>query len=312
LRKQLGKRGTTGRSAKIHFDLPTTVSGDFERALETKLIESTTTSWEFWFGLLETYKEKYGDCLVSDSHTTTAGYKLGRWIASQRSRKDRLTPERIQRLDDLGFVWDVSTAQWEQGFQALANYKQENGDCLVPSTYIAAGYKLGIWIANQRSTKGKLTPERIQRLSDLGFVWVVSTAQWEQGFQALANYKQENGDCLVPITYIADDGFKLGKWVSRRREEKAKSTPERIQRLDGLGFVWDVLTAQWEQGFESLSNYKRKNGDCLVPQKYITADGFVLGTWVATQRYTKDKLTPERIQHLDELGFVWKVINKDG
>ena len=84
-RKQLGKRGTVGRSAKIHFDLPTTVSADFERALDTKLIESTTASWEFWFGLLEVYKEEHGDCLVPQKYITASGDKLGTWVGTQRT-----------------------------------------------------------------------------------------------------------------------------------------------------------------------------------------------------------------------------------
>ena len=134
-RKQLGKRGIVGKSAKIHFDLPTTVSADFERALETKLIESTTASWEFWFGLLEIFKEEYGHCLVANRYTIT-GYPLGSWVRRQRQTKEQLTPEKVRRLEALGFVWDAkpSTSTWDQSFNELGAYKQEFGHCLVPTT----------------------------------------------------------------------------------------------------------------------------------------------------------------------------------
>jgi hypothetical protein len=56
LRQAMGKRGTVGKSDKIVFDLPTTITHQFETALKTKIIESTTASWEFWFGLLESFK----------------------------------------------------------------------------------------------------------------------------------------------------------------------------------------------------------------------------------------------------------------
>ncbi|MDC3080655.1 helicase-related protein, partial [Rhodospirillaceae bacterium] len=42
LRKALGKKGSIGKSVKIHFDLPTQISIAFEKALSVRLIESTT------------------------------------------------------------------------------------------------------------------------------------------------------------------------------------------------------------------------------------------------------------------------------
>ena len=130
LRRAMGKRGTVGRSGKVIIDLPSTVTLQFEKALEAKLIESTTQSWEFWFGLLEEYQEKNGDCIVSKSHKTLSGFKLGFWVSNQRARKDILLPDCIERLDAIGFVWDPIKEQWEQGFRELAIYKEEFGDCL--------------------------------------------------------------------------------------------------------------------------------------------------------------------------------------
>ena len=105
LRKALGKRGTVGGSDKIIFDLPTKITHQFETALKIKLIESTTESWEFWFGLLELYKEEHGDCLVPARHETDNGYKLGGWVTNVRKMKKDLSKDRTQRLNDIGFVW---------------------------------------------------------------------------------------------------------------------------------------------------------------------------------------------------------------
>lgn len=43
--------------------------------------------------------------------------------------------------------------------------------------------------------------------------------------------------------------------------------------------------------------------------KCETASDFKLGSWVANQRgaYNNNQLTPDRIQRLDDLGFVWRV-----
>jgi predicted helicase len=302
-RKQLGKRGTTGRSAKIHFDLPTTVSADFERALDTKLIESTTASWEFWFGLLELYKEEHGDCLISQKHITASGHNLGRWVSKQRGKKDKLTPERIQRIDALGFAWEPHAEQWEQGMKELSTYKEGHGDCLLAAKYITgSGYKLGVWVSTQRSKKDKLTPEQVQRLEELGFIWDARAELWEQGIKELSIYKEEHGDCLPPAKYITASGHKLGSWANTQRSKKDQLTPEQVNRLDALGFVWELLAELWEQGFKELILYKEAHGDCSASAKHITASGHNLGSWINSQRTKKDQLTPERIQRLDALG----------
>ena len=200
-----------------------------------------TEQWEQGIKELSTYKEEHGDCLVFQRHITTSGHKLGVWVSTQRTKKDRLTPEQIQRLDALGFIWDPLTEQWEQGIKELSSYKGEHGDCLVPKGYISASnYKLRNWVNTQRTKKDKLTPERIQRLDALGFVWDVYAEQWEKGLKEISTYKEEHGDCLVAAKHITASNYKLGAWVNMQRSRKDRLTPEQVQRLDALGFVWKV------------------------------------------------------------------------
>ena len=128
---------------------------------------------------------------------------------------------------------------------------------------------------------------------------------WEENFQALAAYKKEFGDLMVPrgLTYKA---VNLGNWVANQRGAKEKLPTERVQRLDDLGFVWDPYTKLWEESFEALVAYKADFGHCRVPQG-LKYQGLILGNWVGTQRARKEvkKLSAERIQRLDDIGFVW-------
>jgi hypothetical protein len=303
LRQAMGKRGTVGKSDKIIFDLPTTITHQFETSLKTKVIESTTASWEFWYGLLEGFRKEFGHCLVV-TQSLYQNYNLGSWVATQRSRKETLSQEQIKRLEELGFIWDRREHQWEEGFIALVAYRKEFGDCLVKSSSVYNGYNLGNWVVNLRSKTERLSQEQIKRLDDLGFVWSPLEYQWEEGFKYLVAYHQEFGDCLVRDKSHYQD-YGLGIWVSQQRGRKDQLSQEQIKRLNDLGFVWDVFEYQWEEGFKYLVAYQKEFGDCLV-KSVCVYQKYNLGAWVIYQRKRKDKISLEKVKRLDALGFVWK------
>jgi Fe2+ transport system protein FeoA len=166
------------------------------------------------------------------------------------------------------------------------------------------GFNLGLWVANQRAFKNRLTPDLKQRLSDIGFVMHPHEKAWEEGFNKLLQFKGVEGHCVVPARFKLE-GFYLGYWVMGQRTRKEKLTSERRQRLDELGFVWNVLAA-WEEGFSKLLQFKEAEGHCMVPAKH-KEEGYGLGIWVGTQRSKSETLSAERRQKLDDLGFVWAV-----
>jgi len=99
--------------------------------------------------------------------------QLANWVVVQRAVKKtgKLDAALVQRLDDLGFVWDPIGESWDEMFRRLLAYKQERGDCQVPQNY--SDKQLANWVGVQRKVKktGRLDPARVQRLEELGFVW---------------------------------------------------------------------------------------------------------------------------------------------
>ena len=132
----------------------------------------------------------------------------------------------------------------------------------------------------------------------------VKEQQWEEGLAQLRAYSNANNDTLVPQDFEAEDGHRLGKWLSVQRTKKDTMSPERRRRLDELGFVWDVRDQKWEEGFTHLQTYRKSNNNCRVPQRFKTEDGYRLGSWAQNQRDGRNALSPERRRRLDELGFV--------
>jgi hypothetical protein len=117
--------------------------------------------------------------------------------------------------------------------------------------------------------------------------------------------EKREGHCRVPAR-LKEEGFRLGQWVSVQRLHKDKLSSKRRQRLNGLGFDWDPFETARDEGFKYLTLYKKREGNCRVPDKHQES-GFRLGQWVSWQRHDKDKLPSDHRQRLDELGFVWRV-----
>lgn len=123
-------------------------------------------------------------------------------------------------------------------------------------------------------------------------------------YNQLSQFHAINGHCRVPST------SPLGQWAVRQRflyrQAKSSLTNERINLLNRLDFPWTTRSEQlWNKRINELREFKEQNGHCLVPRSY--ANNPQLSAWVATQRknYKRRKLTTDRIQELEEMGFVW-------
>ena len=126
------------------------------------------------------------------------------------------------------------------------------------------------------------------KLDKLGFAWELSAAAiserhsegcrddagWEAQLAKLKKYMRKHGDCNVPQKWAEDST--LGRWVCAQREFKKKLdrgdprpkiTAAQAAKLDALGFAWTPDEARWEVQLTKLKKYKRKHGDCNVPQK---------------------------------------------
>ena len=126
---------------------------------------------------------------------------------------------------------------------------------------------------------------------------------WDRWFGLLQKFTQREGHCRVAANEVVDD-MRLGAWVSNQRQKHGRLTPEQILRLDSLNFSWNPFTEKWEEAFEALKEFKKREGHCLVPRSHL-ANRLKLGAWVSTQRYNKAQLSQEHVKRLDSLGFSW-------
>jgi len=208
------------------------------------------SAWDRAYQELVAYKGEHGHMLVPSRYRTLEGFRLGPWVRLQRHAKksNLLNCQQVQRLEALGFVWDVRKSEWKGNFQRLRAYAEKHDHVLVPTLYRTPdGFNLGNWVKMQRvaKSKGRLSTEQINKLDECGFVWDAIQFAWDSAFQNLQEYKLQHGHVLVPHLYETPDGFKLGSWVSMQRFAKSKGrlSRERIAKLDECGFVWNARAA---------------------------------------------------------------------
>lgn len=141
--------------------------------------------------------------------------------------------------------------------------------------------------------------------------------QWNQRYSQLVEFQNEFKHCLVPLNWPRNPS--LAHWVKRQRYQcrikregkHSTMTDERQAALENLGFVWDSHAAAWEERWNELNEFKSRHGHTNVPKKY--PENPQLAVWVKCQRrqfklYSdrqSSNITPERIQRLASLGFVF-------
>jgi len=208
--------------------------------------------------LLE-YKIRFGH--VNVPYRFAENPPLGHWCGEmmrsyrqlQKGERPRacITKERIERLEEIGFRWNVKHTVFDALFDELVIFKDKFGHCNVQYQYPA----LGRWCSNLRylysnqqkmiKSRHTLSKERIERLEKIGFKWTgVSQSVFDGRCDELIEFKKKFNHCHVPTNYKANHSFCA--WCNNMRRaydqlQKGEKphmnmSAERIERLEELGF----------------------------------------------------------------------------
>ncbi len=262
--------------------------------------------WDRNYSELADFKNQYGHFNILKIHPEKTN--LDHWMRTQRTvyKKDKLSKERIEKLEAVGFIWDPTDTEWEDSFTALSEFQKKSGHCRVPARY-PLNKKLATWVSLLRVAfhEGRLPEEKIIRLEAIGFDWDPFESSWKESFTKLCSFKDLNGHMNISSTNILTKP--LANWASdQRKQYKDGELPtEKILKLEALGFIWDPIDAAWQANFKLLCEFKEANGHCNIPQK--SKSNAPLAAWVNRQRteYKKKPLTTERIFKLEQIGIIW-------
>jgi len=277
----------------------------------TELFDSLGNSFDSWNVFIEKlteFKKEFGHCNVPKNYEDKW---LGDKVSNMRVlyKNNRFPEERIQQLEELGFVWNMLDHSWNQFIEKLTEFKKEFGHCNVPREH---DYK---WLAGKIHTvrsyykKGKLSDKQIQQLEELGFVWDIIEESWNQLFTQLIKFKKEFKHVNVPSSH--DNQWLVTRISSVRASYRDnKLSDEQIQQLEELGFVWNPMEIKkeesWNKFIQKLTEFKKEFGHCNVPRDYENYWLFHRVTDARTY-FRIQKLTDKQIQQLEKLGFVWEL-----
>ena len=316
LRRGFGQRGTLGeRPGKIVLDLPTGVGADFASAFDTRVVETATASWEFWFGLLLHHIELGGSAAPATEYVDERGFKVGAWVRRQRfmRRVDALTTEQVELLEALpSWTWDAKEESWRQHVTSLRAFVASKGR--IPRR---GETEEALWLNQMRGSyrEGVLPQDKIATLEAIpGWSWHAHQTSWDEHFEVLSSYAQREGHALPLVDWV-EEGVPIGKWASKQRHAyvKGRLSTERRARLESLpGWAWDANDARWNSHYYAMVAFARREGHSRPKRRWIET-GLKIGGWAGHQRsaYGQGQLSADRITRLEALpGWTWETRNK--
>eukprot|EP00546_Thalassionema_frauenfeldii_P006919 CAMPEP_0178921154 /NCGR_PEP_ID=MMETSP0786-20121207/15402_1 /TAXON_ID=186022 /ORGANISM="Thalassionema frauenfeldii, Strain CCMP 1798" /LENGTH=247 /DNA_ID=CAMNT_0020595299 /DNA_START=228 /DNA_END=971 /DNA_ORIENTATION=- len=111
--------------------------------------------WHYHFQKLLTFRQQFKHCLVPCVYKDDPS--LARWVKRQRYHyylymNGKATPmkqERIEMLEDIGFIWHAQEALWEERLNELLQFKKKHGHCSVPTKF-PQNQPFATWVKLQR------------------------------------------------------------------------------------------------------------------------------------------------------------------
>ena len=310
LRVQLGRKQKISlRGSRIVFDVHQDIGDEFIEAFETKLVETNTEAWEFWFDELKRFFSAHNHTIVPRNKEFKG---LNRWVGKQRHHKETMRLDRRTRLDSLNFIWSVPEHDWLARFNELRGLYESKPSKKIPKTNRA----IGGWVDAQRSNRENLEAWKVNLLNSIDFDWDPFESAWQLGFETLKLFFAEHGATARVSQSLIYQGFNLGSWARQQRlqNKKGKLPKEKVELLNAINFIWDQKVSDWEYGFACFRKYVQNNNDAAVKASYrcpvcTKTDGspYPLGTWVSFQRSKQANLTKERRERLLKAGFIFDI-----
>ena len=99
------------------------------------------------------------------------------------------------------FCNSVFADQWKKMYALLLDYKAEHGNTNIQKREVYKGENLGLWCQRQRDgysySKRTMTPEKVKKLSDIGFDFDPKETEWNRRYEQYLRYIEEKSTTYI-------------------------------------------------------------------------------------------------------------------
>ncbi|MFD7772398.1 Helicase associated domain protein [Streptomyces sp. NPDC059787] len=276
-----------------------------------------------------------------------AGFPLGQWIADARRfyARGEMDEERVEQLEKLGMVWSHYDVAWEEGLAAARGWAAEAGHLLAPLDATYQGYRVGIWLKNQRaaarkaaeieqrrteglpvqSSAGALSEMRREQLEDIDPSWCPAwPVEWQRSFHLVRLHLEAGRPLPTSPGEVVHQGEDLGRWVRSVRYGWDNLTTVQqwlCEHILGIEPASEdekppprrTQADKWAMNYEAARQFYEREGHLRVPRKHVERivgqdqeeRELRLGAWIGNQRSRAATLTPQRVKQLSAIGMRW-------
>ncbi|EDY53064.1 conserved hypothetical protein, partial [Streptomyces clavuligerus] len=203
------------------------------------------SQWETALGYARRYAAEHGH-LVPEIGETIDGFPIGRWLLNLRVRADKgeVPAGRETQLATIDPYWNPPwRTSWQRAYYQALAFRKAHGHLDIPASYRSPdGTELGSWLKTQCAERDRLTQQQRTMLEEAGIDWEPLSAherKWREGLAAAIRYHAVHGDLGCPRSYVDENGFPLGMWLSNKRSRSSRISPDQRITLNSLGMRWN-------------------------------------------------------------------------
>ncbi|AXK36103.1 helicase [Streptomyces armeniacus] len=317
------------------------------RWLRTRVLQPDSEVWLTGYEALRVWVETRGNAHVPAGAVIDIGgdrreYPVGQWVSEQRRAlaDGMLRPHRYRLLKELGMIWNVADAKFQNGLTAALVCYAEFGTLCAPRDAVVDDFALGQFLENLRKGVVVLTEARDSALCAVDPYWNPPwPVSWQRRYAALAYLL--HGEDGVPVEEVQPGlrvhGVDVGAWLRRQLAEWGRLAEGQRELLGQLGVrppapaeargaggpVVDGLEhmSSFERGVAAVRQYLEREGHLAVPRRHEEFlhparaggagghDGAPIvvrpGVFLSNTKSRRTKLTPAQRAALAGLGLDW-------
>jgi superfamily II DNA or RNA helicase len=283
----------------------------FMESVTVTTLYSVGKTWDLWYGQLVAFYEKNKRWPI-DGSKNIAEARLSTWCGNQRTRQSYLPRDKIDKLNEINFPWDIFEESWNENFNKLKVFYKNNKRWPNNNSRNKDERIIASWCHIQRNNfkNDRLSQERVSKLKGINFSFDPFNDIWEQNFNNLDEF-YNNNKRWPQYNSKNKAEVALCHWCRSQRTGRTNLSRDKIDKLNKIGFIFEMRNESWSKNFNSLKEFNIKNKK-WPSQWSDNKEEKNLSVWCSAQRtnHMKGKLSADKVNELNGIQFKWEPIDE--